>query len=55
MNSCSAAREKLWCLAVSTKAFNWREVIFILDGDEWINPTPRRHARRAFGRFAATQ
>src|SRR6185503_119666 len=55
MNRCSAAREKLWCLAVSTKAFNCREVIFILDGDEWINPTPRRRGRGSYPAFAATQ
>jgi len=34
MKSCSAAREKLWCLAVRTKAFSCREVIFISNGDE---------------------
>jgi hypothetical protein len=34
MNSCSAAREKLWCRAVRTKAFSCREVIFISNGDE---------------------
>ncbi len=43
MKSCSAAREKLWCRAVSTKALSCREVIFIANGDEslywgWYSP-----------------
>jgi hypothetical protein len=34
MKSSSAAREKLWCRAVSTKAFNWRVVIFMANAYE---------------------
>jgi hypothetical protein len=34
MKSASAAREKLWCFAVRTKALSCRDVIFIARRDE---------------------